>query len=184
MKVITLNPNEFTHACVRLQQLIASAGVHPDVVIGIASGGDFVAQEMFPQLPHSSVTLRRPSTARKERKWVKTVVRALPLWLRDRLRLLEAKRLARKTPKPMTTESIQLPDLSLNATTILMVDDAVDSGVTLRTVVQAIKQRYPQAEVLTAVLNVTTLNPLIKPDFVLYPQAEVLIRFPWSIDYR
>lgn len=184
MKVITLNPIEFAQACARLQQMIASTAVHPEVVIGIASGGDFVAQQIFPQLPHCSVTLRRPSTARKERKWVKAVVKSLPLWLRDRLRLLEAKRLAHKTPKPVATELIELPDLILNSKTVLVVDDAVDSGVTLHTVVQAIKQRYPQAEVLTAVLNVTTLNPLIKPDFVLYPQAEVLIRFPWSIDYR
>lgn len=64
---------------------------------------------------------------------------------------------------------------------ILVVDDAVDSGATLRTVIATIRSTWPDAEIRSAVLTVTRSRPLILPDYTLYPRG-TLLRFPWSLD--
>ena len=64
---------------------------------------------------------------------------------------------------------------------VLVVDDAVDSGVTLDTVFRSLRETAPpDTEVRAAVVTVTLDRPLIEPDFTLY--RGVLCRFPWSFD--
>ena len=63
-----------------------------------------------------------------------------------------------------------------------MVDDAVDSGYTLSHVLEAFKAVLPAgAEVRSAVITVTTDDPLVMPDFYLY-NDKTLVRFPWAMD--
>jgi hypoxanthine phosphoribosyltransferase len=64
---------------------------------------------------------------------------------------------------------------------VLVVDDAVDSGVTLATVLRLLRETSPaDTELRSAVVTVTLAQPLAEPDFVLY--RGVLCRFPWSFD--
>jgi hypoxanthine phosphoribosyltransferase len=64
---------------------------------------------------------------------------------------------------------------------VLVVDDAVDSGVTLATVLQTLQSVCPpEVEVRTAVITVTIEDPVVAPDYALY--RGVLCRFPWSFD--
>ena len=64
---------------------------------------------------------------------------------------------------------------------ILIVDDAIDSGMTMSVVQQAILLFDSSATVKTAVIVKTLKYQFFKPDFFLF--NEVLIRFPWSKDY-
>lgn len=64
---------------------------------------------------------------------------------------------------------------------LLVVDDAVDSGITLATVLELLSEICPAGtEVKSAVITVTLDAPRAMPDFSLY--RGVLCRFPWSFD--
>lgn len=177
MKVLTLTPERFTEACRGLERMIPT---RPDVVLGIASGGVYVADEIFSGLPHAQVVCRRPSTSRKERhSRLTAMLRHMPIWMCDVLRRIEAHMLAgRERPVP----TVEVPRSVIDAKTILVVDDAVDSGATMQAVVRAVEKANPVAHVVTAAVVVTTKTPALRPDYHLYDN--VLIRFPWAHDYR
>lgn len=65
MKVLTLDNESFGTACAALQKAVEKAGFVPDMVLGIESGGRYVAEKVFTDVPHCYVTLRRPSTDKK-----------------------------------------------------------------------------------------------------------------------
>jgi hypoxanthine phosphoribosyltransferase len=66
---------------------------------------------------------------------------------------------------------------------VLVVDDAIDSGATMATVVEQLRDAVGDGgEVRTAVLTITTRTAVFQPDFTLYRQT--LCRFPWSHDFQ
>lgn len=65
MKVLTLDNESFGTACVGLQKGVEDARFVPDMVLGIESGGRYVAEKMFTDVPHCYVVLHRPSTDKK-----------------------------------------------------------------------------------------------------------------------
>ena len=68
---------------------------------------------------------------------------------------------------------------------LLVIDDAVDSGLTLKYVVGVLRAscNFP-VEIFTAAITATRVSAerAVDPDFVLFDGT--LIRFPWSTDYR
>ena len=177
--VITLRPMAVADECAKLEYLIRQSGFVPDLVLSILRGGEYVGRELFRDVRHESVVLQRPTTRRKGRIFGK-VMQALPYWLLDRLRIAEAWLLSRKSAKYKPAE-VELPDVA--ALRILIVDDAVDSGHTLRSVVEAVTSANPDADVRTAVITVTTPHPVIRPNYMMFNNLS-LIRFPWSKDYK
>ena len=63
---------------------------------------------------------------------------------------------------------------------ILIVDDAVDSGYTLKNVVDKLEKNNSSAKIYSLAVVVTDKNAVKIPDYYLY--SDVLIRFPWSLD--
>jgi phosphoribosylpyrophosphate synthetase len=139
------------------------------------------------------ITCRRPSTAMKQKSsTLKNVLRMLPDSITSRLRIVEHIILTQLRPhKP----GISIPDREeLMAIenhlggcgrnpNILIVDDSVDSGATLATVVEAVRNIAGEgANIKTAVITVTTASPFVEPNFMLY--RYVLCRFPWSLDFK
>lgn len=192
MRVISLLGKDFTAACRRLQTVMVSDGYEPQLVVGIATGGAVVGARLFPATPHCEATCRRPESRKKRRLWpLMRLLSMLPRPLTDALRRAEARRLARRAPQPqdaataIATRTVVLSDsdkaLISSAQSILVADDAVDSGVTLAAVVDKIKSLNPSAMVRTAVITITTPSPLLRPDYSLYSD-NTLIRFPWSGD--
>lgn len=182
MKVLTLNKPDFANHCLKLEQIV-SASFTPDAVVGIASGGVRVAEFLFKDKPHLEIEARRPSTRTKENMgFAMKIARKLPECLRNSLRIIEAKLLAHKKVK--TRPNIEFDTTKLyNYNNILIVDDAVDSGVTLDSVVSKLSSLPNSPQIKTAVITVTTSNPVIIPDYTLY-NNHILIRFPWSKDNR
>lgn len=189
MKVVTLSERGFRDACLKLAESCRNGGVVPDCVIGIRTGGWIVAQEMAPCFPDAvflDVCLQRPSTGRKT-GLVKNIVRRLPRFLQNWLRITESRLLSAFDNGKIPTDAFELPEnmavrlLEKNPKAVLIVDDAVDSGKTMWQVADAVKRVLPSAELKTAVITVTTKSPLITPDFSLYNNL-TLIRFPWAID--
>lgn len=194
-KVVTLTGKPFADACRLLEDYVVASGYRPDCIIGIESGGLYVAEKIFEGVPHLSIRLGRPSSGVKKSvagQLVSTLLRIMPRSVCDRLRIAEAKKLVARSRDKMKDPQSQRAAIReaaakvsfTNATRyqrILIVDDAVDSGLTLAGVLTAVSKALPNAEVRTAVITITTEDPVLRPDFTLYDN-QTLIRFPWSID--
>lgn len=188
MQVIDLLGGDFAGACQSLAAEIVAAGYRPDVVVGIASGGWVIAQEMmqggaFSGAQYCQVRCRRPSSTFKDRAFVKAIIRRLPRWLSDSLRAAEARVIGRKSASaPRLVEASEdVLRVLAGSGQILVVDDAVDSGSTLRAVVERVRSvAKPESLIVTAAVTLTNPEAAIAPDIVLH--RGVLIRFPWAPD--
>lgn len=183
LTIKTLNDASFAQMCRRLEAL--SATYVPDAVVGIATGGEVVAGLMWRNVPHYSIVAQRPSTAVKNRyKGLQRLMRRLPLWVCDMLRIAEARILnVRQHTPPHISIDPAVAEALTNAQRILVVDDAIDSGATMAGVLKAL-YALPCAEhrrVRVAVVTVTTKHPLVVPQYCIYDN-ETLVRFPWSSD--
>lgn len=193
MKVATLSGNAFEeHARVLAHVIQENCTSGFDLFVGIRRGGAFVADALMKYLPENYCTLRRDVTLQRvstKRKtgFVEKILHRLPYPVLDWMRILESRFLSagKEVVEPrlwMPSEKDRLPEND-KVGKILVVDDAIDSGATLAGVVEGLKKIYPDSEIKTAVMTVTTSSPLILPDWTVY-KTGVLLRFPWSADYK
>ena len=184
MRVVTLDNKDFADICRSLEKRVSATGYVPDLVVGVATGGMYVSQHIMSTLPHAVMVCRRPSTVSKEEN-IKliNIVNYLPLWCRNILRIMESLVLRNIISKELPSVNTDIRDESMRAGScrILVVDDAVDSGITLKTVVEAVSELAPHAEIRTATITVTIPRPVLMPDYYIYNNG-TLIRFPWSKD--
>lgn len=193
--------------------MVERAGYIPDCILSIRSGGTYVAREIYPHIPHQEVTLRRRSTGAKRSRGgqlLAMLLRHLPHRLTDRLRIMESRLLRKNFRRRYSTrDSVEeavteargriegmTATLTQRYRRILVVDDAVDSGLTLAAVLAtlhaaaATESGDTRPEIRSAVITVTTPDPVIRPDFYLYPHLSpaddslTLIRFPWAADAK
>jgi len=189
-----LDAPRFAMACASLMQKVL-AQYRPHLLVGIPTGGMVVAQAMTDSLadriPLMPLTCRRASTAAKSRLGIlPMVLSALPQPMVDSLRWLEHRLLSPRRRKQSAPQQIDHAEADAigrylasqsGPCRVLVVDDAVDSGVTLATVLRLLRQAAPPGtELRSAVVTVTLDQPLVEPDFALY--RGVLCRFPWSFD--
>jgi len=194
--VVSLDSADFDAVCADLMQLVNRDSV-PDLVIGIPTGGAYVAEAMTKaapaDLPMLEMTCRRPSSKLKKGSPLKKMLTRLPRPVVDQLRVIEHAVLTRKPAQPPETAYEFLPEeLERVAAwlaaidrppSLLVVDDAVDSGATLLQVVDALRKMAPHGTTIrSAVVTVTTDRPLIWPDYAMFNRQ--LCRFPWSLDAR
>lgn len=187
---VDLDERAFQQACADLAGSLD--GFEPDLLVGIATGGTYVAEAMAPHVtgapPIAEVRLQRAATGVKERVGIGRLLQRLPQRLTNILRWLEVEfrelTLRRKGTLPLEAPPAAV-DPSFDAAvrgaaSILVVDDTVDSGRTLATALDIVRRRAPEATVRTAVLTSTFRRPPVRPDYCLHDR--VLIRFPWSFD--
>lgn len=197
MRVITLHPEKFAAECARLGEETLKQGPF-DLVVGIRTGGarvaDAVCHEGSPlaAVRRHDVRLQRASTpGRTEatRGWLKRVPRPILNLMRMGESLWDGRHPATRHDVERAKRRLELDDAGspMIADTpprsILIIDDAVDSGVTLAATVETMRELYPDAHIVTAVLTVTRPDAIISPDIALH-RDRTLIRFPWSNDYR
>lgn len=186
MRVITLNKEAFALACRKLRAMVTDSGFQPEMVVAIATGGVYVAEAMG-YADVETVKLQRAGTATK-RTLLDRILKQLPGCVTDRLRMLEARLLecrekGEKQLAEVTLSESMRAGLEQHPESILVIDDAVDSGRTLLAVVETLKEALPDADVRSAIITVTRSSAVIKPDYTLYAD-HTLIRFPWSGDYN
>lgn len=180
-KVKTLSPQLFVQTCRQLRDTVEASGFHPDVIIAIPRAGHWIQDAGWSDYPKYPVELIRPSKGKLKKK-VSGIIKRLPLWLRDNIRIWEARKLV-KRKEHMATTGIVLPSLPDNVKKILLIDDAVDSGATLKAIVEKFKAEHPHADIRSAVITLTYPKAIYKPDYCIFNDA-ILIRTPWSIDMR
>jgi len=88
-KVLTFDKLRFAAECRRLEAAVVASGFVPDVVLGIESGGRYVAELIFDGVEHCYVSLRRPGTAAKQGALTK-VLRRMPRFVNDALLLADS----------------------------------------------------------------------------------------------
>lgn len=181
------------------QQLLdrmAADAFFPNAIVGIAKAGALVVDS----LPETSgfarltCTMQRPSTPAKQRAGLALrMLRKLPYRVTSLLRFIQASARERKTsvvPAP-SRSLIQDIDEIVSASRaqgfhhIAVIDDAVDSGVTLACVMAVLKQRLPaEVSVRSGVITRTRsrAKTIFQPDYFVYENTEC--RFPWSPDYK
>lgn len=185
MKVISLDSNRLAALCSELLEKAATDNFRPDLILGIRTGGAELGRVIHSVTPYPCSCLEcstlRPATARKKRMPA-ALFRHLPIFLLDWMRILEAK-LSFSYKSRIKIESVCLPDNLNSYKKILIVDDAVDSGATLHTVIEAVKHAAPDAEICSAAITVTSENPVKMPDYFIFHNS-TLIRFSWSMDAK
>jgi len=190
----TLRQPAFDAACAKLMRLV-EADFTPTVVVGVRTGGLTVARAMVraaaTNLPVLPITCQRAATATKGRlRWLRPLLAALPLPLVDFLRRLEHRLLITRRVRKPPMQTIDRAEAAAIATMlatpteaprVLVADDAVDSGVTLITVLRLLREICPPgSEIRSAAITQTLEHPAVRPDYVLY--RGLLCRFPWSFD--
>lgn len=189
MRVISLDNVGFEAECGRLAAIVASRFGSPDVIVGVKSGGKYVADRVALAFPGATVTYvvsRRPSTSGKK-KVIVGWLKHLPTVVLDWMRIVESMLLRHSGSSERHVE-VEASEKQLNQwgdlkIKVLVVDDAVDSGHTLARVTERLRSMLPLSDIRSAVITVTTDNPAVSPDYVLYDN-KTLVRFPWSLDSK
>ncbi|WP_390225275.1 phosphoribosyltransferase [Brenneria goodwinii] len=189
MKVITALETDFHDLCDELS-LLVKKNYTPDIIVGIATGGEVVAQSLSKhfKVPLIIIKRQRNLTKYKSKFHLSKFLPYLPRSLNNFLRICEIKFNEKRflfhnklwDPCDVILKSGDVSLLS-GVNKILIVDDSVDSGSTMVDCIDFIRLYADETAILkTASLNVTFSEPVITPDFFLY--KDVLIRFPWSND--
>jgi hypoxanthine phosphoribosyltransferase len=203
ISVQTVGRQEFREGCGRLWD-VAQQAFRPDLVVGIRSGGWWVAEEMKAARAPSGVvflplTSRRPSTDVKGKsRAFKLLLKVLPYFLLDLLRLLEYYLLTlprcravikhgageARVPDAAEVDAVRWAAAGLRPKArVLVVDDSLDSGSTVANVISTLRRVLPSdAEVRTAAYTVLGPAPIVPADFFLYHRINC--RFPWSYDFH
>ncbi|MDE6703643.1 MAG: hypothetical protein K2K00_08195, partial [Muribaculaceae bacterium] len=85
-KVKTLYPELFKQTCLDLRKKVESSGFHPEAIIAIPRAGLWIQDAAWTDFPQIPVKLIRPSKG-KFKKRVSWIIKRLPLWLRDGIRI-------------------------------------------------------------------------------------------------
>lgn len=190
MEVTTLNQESFSIKC---SELISKLNFEPDVVVGILEGGGFVINEIKTSTnlkkSHFEHVLVQRKSMLKRNSIILSLLKLLPYKVTNWLRNLESKKAEKAIDKLNLSElSNQNVDIKLNSLsnkkidTILIVDDAIDTGKTMFIVKNNLNNMFPNAKIKTAVISWTIKKSIVKPDYYLY--ENILVRFPWSKDFK
>lgn len=190
MEVKTLNQKDFSIKCA---ELISKLDFKPDLIIGILNGGGYVMDEIknqnqFKKVHFELVTLQRNQKF-KSTSIFKNLLKLLPYSVLNKLRVYESEK-AKKSIKEIDIHQISNFKIDLNFLstikkpdgTILIVDDAIDTGKTMCIVKNNLIKQFPKAQIKTAVVSWTIEASIIKPDYFVFKNS--LVRFPWSKDYK
>ena len=195
MKVITLNKKELIIESKLLADRILKSSWNPDLIIGIKTGGIYVAEPLYEVMKHyypskyAIVSLSRASTEKKKKIKIDKLLKKLPYPLLDLMRKFEVYLFEISKPKtysPNLNKELNInkeleKDLSLSKT-VLLVDDAIDTGNTILTIKNKLLSINPNLKIKTAVLTTTHKTSFIEADYSLYNR--VLLRCPWAADYK
>ncbi len=158
----------------------------PDVIIYIAKAGYIIAYE-FNEI--FSGTLYGISAVRKGnsiKEFVAPIFRKLPNKVRNLIIGAELKSDFHKDNSERKIQYLDDFDKKLNNEkkyNILIVDDSIDTGFSLKAVVDKIHEDFPNSNLKTAGLNVWDKSEkVIKTDYALY--RNTIIKAPMSKDSR
>lgn len=192
MRVVTLLDGKFEKACHCLSVEISNS-YKPDIIVGVLTGGGYVGREVsraWPETQYTEIRVQRKDTVKKEAGIRHVVLQSLPYFMLNWLRMAEMvyEDIKAKKSNPKREGKVELSaeidaQLREKGKNILLVDDAIDTGATLKLIKDTLTERYPLAKIKIAVITVTSNYPLIDADYYLF-HDRTLVRFPWSNDVK
>lgn len=190
-RVVTLYDSQFQEECLRLSTAVMTSGFMPDLVIGIRHGGSEVADYLgFKDAMRLDVVVGSSYQRRNEYignmlkyvpRPVLNLLRRIALWSKGKRNRIRQNLQIAYFPKDECCAGVEEIFSKNTVRNVLVVDDAVDYGMTMRLVLTDLRKRIPIADIRSAVITVTTKRPIEMPDYYLY-NNKTLIRFPWSMD--
>jgi hypoxanthine phosphoribosyltransferase len=191
MDIINSSDADLDILCEKLSHNII-ADFRPDLVIGIATGGKIVAEKVNKNIRCPIVILKRQraGTIKKNKFKFQKVLSILPEPLNNTLRKAETlfnEFCYEINDMSLTENEVILISGSISniksAFKIIVIDDAVDSGSTLKDTLNFLSGLVNKDTIIkTACINITYVNPGVKPDFFIYKRC--MVRYPWAIDFR
>lgn len=196
MKVLTISNDLLYELSVELSKKIKINEFSPDILIGIATGGIYISRTVHKVLLNNNwqgkyyeIELSRESTEVKKKLKIKILLTKLSYFILNQLRKVEmfiSEHFKTEKYDSVKEDRVILPDNLINDirnnNSILLVDDAIDTGSTILAIKNIIKKFNPSIDIKVAVLTVTHKKPYIEPDYTLY--RRVLLRCPWAEDYK
>lgn len=186
---------DFSKGCKDLACEIIKANFSPDLVIGVLTGGGYVGRCLYEGLGTSSaiykeVKLQRGSTKAKKKLYVERILKHLPYMLLNLMRIAEVEimELKAKVVKPLRYGTLSFDEeteilLKQGGKKVLIVDDCIDTGMTLKIIKDYILKKYGETNIIKiAVITTAHRHPVIRADYSLFNR--VLVRFPWAFDAK
>lgn len=187
MHVITVDNKIFGEMCRNLREQIIESGYIPDIIVAIERAGVYVAEDMHIK-DYFRVRCSREGTEAKKSGFGR-ILRYLPAQINIILRKIEYHLLLwRDKSVDYQPRQVEVPTalkeiLKRGGKKVLIVDDAVDSGRSLLSVINKLAEFSPNNIIRSAVITVTRPAPVCSPDFALY-RNRTIIRFPWAEDRK
>lgn len=196
MKIVNCLGKDFDNACFNLSTKIVSNDYRPDIIIGIAKGGDIVGSKIYEYLKvdnfirYYTVKIQHPCTIFMKNFGIKKLFKIMPKrslnLLRKIILYIREFNWTYFSHNIKRIGEVKLPDNVIkyisehNYCKILIIDDAIDSGKTISLVYDYIKSINRYSIVKCGVLNTTFRKPCFTPHYCLYDR--IILRFPWAFD--
>lgn len=164
-------------------QLIKEVGEKPDLVVFVASGAYLIGKIMAEHynVPLKEIRAQRSGTQLK--KLLHPVLQVLPsklkIWLRKREQYSGTHAI-----KNCRTISYEFHDAEHEGIgSILLVDDAVDTGNTMLQCFHTLQKHYPSAKITTAALSVFDgSKDTVNVDYHIFDN--MIVMGPWANDHK
>jgi len=196
MNVVTLSKKALKDEVSSLYEHIDKDGLVPEIILGVATGGIYISRPIKEYFQantwhgfYAEIQLSRHSTKLKKTINVKSILQKLPYCVLNPLRIFESSFFELTKPKQHHAnkeKKVYLPDTLKEkikkSKSLLLVDDAIDTGNTILSIKNAIQAINPHIVVKIAVLTVTHKRPYIEADYTNYKRT--LLRCPWAEDYK
>lgn len=170
MKIYRIKLNELSRSCCELKKYIDKE--KPDWIIPIYSGGLEICKILWGNDSPDNI-ICGTYIQHKPNPLKDFLIRFLPKFIIDLMIKIEYH------IKPKSEKRLIIAgDFSYLRGKVLILDDAIDTGVTIR----ALKSRFPSIvdDIKVAVINDIPGNSEV--DFSIY--SKMLVRFPWNQDYN
>lgn len=189
--VLTLSRAQFQEVCGSLGDRIVEL-CSPDLIVVVPRAGDFIWEELkkipvFEGVNVVKIKAQRRLTKHKSKGFIKPVLVKFPRSINNLLRHLES--IVRELMfylrgpgvSPLLEYEDGVVDCVVKAKRIVVIDDAIDSGVSIKSILEFLKQKNALATIHVAVITTTFEEPLVCADISLYDRQ--IIRFHWAEDY-
>lgn len=183
MNCIELSLKELKDECISWAQKISNE-YSPDLLVYVANAGYPIAvamQEVF-RVPIIGIEAQRGGNSIKSK--VGKFFSHIPSFLRNILIAMELKSGIHAKNTERSIKWIDAPEEYLDSVeSIMIIDDSVDSGITLCKVLDEVKVAFPNATIKTVGLNVWDKSrQYIETDYCLY--RNTIIKAPMSKDSK
>lgn len=176
MQVIMLA--DLPRICAQLAERIRSDGFAPSIILYVETAGWPITLHMKEHFPVPLHGVRAERRGKRLKRSAAGLLRFLPRSVKHALRAAE---LRLNIHELFSGRSASMEQMELATKRILVVDDAVDTGNTIREVVELLIGRGARREnIRIAAITQTLSMPVARPDFVVY---DSICSFPWSPDH-